>query len=394
MAFQYFVKVSLFLCGLQLASALPASKIAGSADIKHVKQHTHEDSYYRRDGPSIYARSSNCSPLTLDQVKALPGWPKIQKYASDTYGDGSVNIVVNPPEYLDSPAIVCMQDGVVPINMQGKPICTTGSTEMIGGMDGTSGKHKLDLEQSYSNTGSWTVTKESSLTVGTSLSISVGIPDIGLGIAAGVTTSTTVTNSLTNSFSTTVGDKSSQTIEYEVKDGQTCTGSIVTKSCHVQGTGSAALVASGAVWFNYDDSRPPKNDPNGGSHFKYAVDIASVLTDINDRSSPLTFAGSMQLSSKSHSEVHCSDAKNKGGAVKAAPNATNATPNAKPDPSMTKPKVDKKKPKSNKGKPKSNKGKPKPNQAKPQAIPAKPVAPKAAPIGINTPPKITRGRRM
>lgn len=295
--------ILLFLCGSQLVCALPASKIAGSADIKHVMRHTHEDSYYHGDSARIYARGSNCSPLTLDQLKGLPGWPKIEKYASDTYGDGGVNIVVNPPEYLDRPGIVC-QDGVVPIQVEGEPTCTSSTSHMNGKLDGTTGEHEIALEQSYSNTGSWSVTKESSLSLGTELSVSVEIPEIA-DVSASITTTSTFTNSLANSFSTTVNDVSKQTVKYEVADGQTCDGTITTKTCNVQGTGSAAFVASGYVWFNYDDSRPPKNDPNGGAHYKYAIDIASVLTDVNDRSSYMTFAGSMQLSSQTHSDVHC-----------------------------------------------------------------------------------------
>jgi len=302
MIFQHFVL--LVVTGSQLAFALPASKSAGSADIKHVKQHTHEDSYYRRDSVLIYARGSNCSPLTLEQLKGLPGWPKIEKYASDTYGDGGVNIVVNPPEYLDSPAVVCSQDGVVQIQVEGEPTCSTSTNHMVGQIDGTEGEHELDLEQSYSNTGSWSVTQESSLSIGAELSISVGIPAIE-EVSAKITTSTTFSNSLGKSFSTTVTEVSKQSVKYHVASGQKCDGTLTTKVCNIQGKGSTAFVASGYVWFNYEDSRPPKSDPNGSSHYKYAIDIASVLTDINDRSSTMSFSGSMATSSESHSDVIC-----------------------------------------------------------------------------------------
>ncbi|KDR65679.1 hypothetical protein GALMADRAFT_273898 [Galerina marginata CBS 339.88] len=182
MTFKYLVLC--LLSGARLASALPASKIAGSADIKHVIKHTHEDSYYHGDLASIYPRASGCSPLTLEQLKQLPGWSKIQQYAPDTYGGGGVNIVVNPSEYPDRPAVVCLKAGVVPIQVQGAPSCTSTSSQM-------------------------------------------------------------------DNFSTTASDQTTQTITYNVADGQKCLGTITTKTGNVQGKGS---VVTGYVWFNFDDA--------------------------------------------------------------------------------------------------------------------------------------------
>jgi len=304
MTFAYIVPVLFFY--LQLASALPASKSAGSADMNHVIQHTHEDSYYVRDDPSIYARgASSCTPLTLDQVKALPGWSKIQQYAKDTYGDGGVNIVVNPPEYPNAPATVCLQDGPLPVKLQGTPSCTSNTGEIGGTITGTTGSYQLSFQEGYTNTATWTVTQESSLAVGATLSATIGIPDI-VDIEASVTTTATLTNSLSKSFSTSVNNQQTQTVSVNTVDGKPCKGSMTTKTCNVQGTGSASYVASGSVWFNYDDARPPISDPNGGKHYKYAVDIASVLTNINDRSSSMTFSGAMQIASKTNFNAKCS----------------------------------------------------------------------------------------
>jgi len=297
---------SVFLCCLQLASALPASTSAGSANINHVIQHTHEDSYYVRGEPSIYARgASSCTPLTLDQVKALPGWSKIQQYATDTYGDGGVNIVVNPPEYPNAPATVCLQDGPIPVKLQGTPSCTSNDGEIGGTITGTTGSYQLSFQQGYSNTATWTVTQESSLAVGATLTATIGIPEVD-SVSASVTTTATLTNSLSKSFSTTVDNQQTQTVSVNTVDGKPCKGTMTTKTCNVQGTGSASYVASGSVWFNYDDARPPKSDPNGGKHYKYAVDIATVLTNINDRSSSMTFTGAMQISSKTNFNAKCS----------------------------------------------------------------------------------------
>lgn len=304
MTFPYILSV--LFCGLQLASALPASKRAGSADINHVIQHTHEDSYYVRGNPSIYARgASSCTPLTLEQVKALPGWSKIQQYATNTYGDGGVNIVVNPPEYPNAPATVCLQDGPIPIKLQGPPSCTTNSGEIGGTITGTTGSYQLSFQQGYSNSATWTVTQESSLAVGVTVSATIGIPEVA-DVSTSITATTTLTNSLSKSFTTTVDNQQTQTMSVNTVDGKPCKGTMTTKTCNAQGTGSARYVASGYVWFNYDDARPPKSDPNGGKHFKYAVDIASVLTNIDDRSSSMTFSGAMQITSKTNFNAKCS----------------------------------------------------------------------------------------
>jgi hypothetical protein len=200
MTFPYIL--SALFCGLQLASALPASKSAGSADINHVIQHTHEDSYYVRSDPSIiYARgASSCTPLTLEQAKALPGWSKIQQYATDTYGDGGVNIVVNPPEYPNAPATVCMQDGPIPVKLQGTPSCTSNDGEIGGKITGTTGSYQLSFQQGYSNSATWTVTQESSLAVGVELSATIGIPEVA-DVSTSISTTTTLTNSLSKRYS-------------------------------------------------------------------------------------------------------------------------------------------------------------------------------------------------
>jgi len=293
-------------CGLQLASALPASRNAGSANINHVMQHTHEDSYYLRDDPVIYARgASACTPLTLQQVQSLPGWSKIQQYAKDTYGDGGVNIVVNPPEYPQSGATVCLQDGTIPIKLQGTPSCTSNNGQIGGTVTGTTGSMGLTYSQGFSNTATWTVTQESSLAVGVELSATIGIPDID-SVTASVTTTATISNSLSKSFTTTVDNQQMQTMNVNTVDGKKCVGTMTTKTCNVQGTGSSRYVASGSVWFNYDDARAPKSDPNGGKHYKYSVDIASVLTNIDDRSSTMSFSGAMQITSKTNFAAKCS----------------------------------------------------------------------------------------
>ena len=116
---------------------------------------------------------------------------------------------------------------------------------------------------------------------------------------------------------------------------------MTTKTCNIQGTGSARYVASGSVWFNYDNAvfansifqvfepltvlisdrlkmtRRGINIINVGFIYTTswrailisvidAVDIASVLKNIDDRSSSMTFSGAMQITSKTDAGAKCS----------------------------------------------------------------------------------------
>lgn len=285
--------LSTFVSGLQLASALPYTRTAG-----HVSRSTHEYMYPRDNS------TSSCTPLTLDQAKALPGWSKIEQYAKDTYGGGSLNYVVNPKDYPDSPATICLESSV-PVTIQGGPACTDSTSTLQGTMDGTTGTMSSTQQTGYSNTGTWSVTQESSLAVGATVSATVGIPGID-GVEASVSTTATLTNSLSKSFETNVNAMSSQTVTAQFTSGQKCSSTMKTQTCSVNGQGSARFVASGFVWFNYDDQRAPIADPKGGQHYKYSVDIASVLKNIDDRSSIMKFSGSMQVTSHTDFAAKCS----------------------------------------------------------------------------------------
>ncbi|KAJ3495655.1 hypothetical protein NMY22_g19909 [Coprinellus aureogranulatus] len=44
------------------------------------------------------AGALSCYPVDVKQIKALPAWKKIEKYAEDNWGKGGVNIVTNPDD--------------------------------------------------------------------------------------------------------------------------------------------------------------------------------------------------------------------------------------------------------------------------------------------------------
>ncbi|KAK0435926.1 uncharacterized protein EV420DRAFT_1674065 [Desarmillaria tabescens] len=71
----------------------------------------------------------------------------------------------------------------------------------------------------------------------------------------------------------------------------------MTKTCTIQATGNIRYLASGWIWFNYDD----KTD----GHYKWAVSIKTVLTNQDDRSSFAEFKGSMLTNTLSIYEGNC-----------------------------------------------------------------------------------------
>ncbi|KIK01998.1 hypothetical protein K443DRAFT_6517 [Laccaria amethystina LaAM-08-1] len=254
--------------------------------------------YSGRDGGA-----SSCTQLTLDQAKGLPGWPQIVQYAKDTYGDDGLKYVLNPPEYPNTPAIVCVDQQPISISMQAAPSCSTGTDTITGTINGTTGSVSLSHIEGYTSAGTWSITQSSSLAVGLSFTASVGIPDV-MTASTGVTTTATFTNAVSTGFTTTVNSETVLVSTINVGNGQNCTGTLTTTTCTGSGTGTVQYIASGSVWFYYDKKRAPKSDPNGAAHYKYGTTLESVL-DVNDRSSSMKFMGFMQMDSNTHFSDYC-----------------------------------------------------------------------------------------
>ncbi|KAJ3504899.1 hypothetical protein NLJ89_g7696 [Agrocybe chaxingu] len=409
----HFDNLYAFLLALQTVSALPYDRRAGTDNgIAEIAHDTRENVFYmyRRDG-TLYGRfdEENFKQiLTLHFCQLVPGWGKIEQYAKDTYGDGGVNIVVNPSEYPNYPATICAANEVVQVKLKGAPSCQESKQSMEGKVDNGDGIATVKAVQGYSNTGSWTVTQTSSFAQSIGFSLQIGIPTVG---EASVSSTTTVTieNSLASSFSTTVNHEIAQEFTMNSPDGRQCEASLSTKACSLSGEGKVRFVAQGWIWFNYEDKRSPKTKPDKNNehykcenhplfHFYFlcrihwttgAVNIQNAVKNLDERSSFLSFAGSMQTSSNSVYKGNCVNAPAlKGKAqINTALKGTPKPPNKKAVKAPAKPSVKAPSKPSGKG----------PVPKAPAKVPAKPIrkgpakAPaRPAPKGPAKPPACTK----
>lgn len=248
----------------------------------------------------------SCYPLTLDQARQLPGWSKIEQYAKDNYGEGG-GPHTNPGEYPDRGANACLNQSRIPVQFTAKPTCTATKTEIEGKVDGTTQKTTFQEAVGDEQNASWTVTKASSLTSGAKFSVSIGIPEFG-DIGAETSVETTFTDERSTSFSTTSSTMRTTTLDFENKSGDTCKMTLETQKCTGTASGRVPVMASGRVWFFYHSKRAATNDPNGGEHYHYNVEIDSVLTE-EERTLYVEFQGPVNSVSKSGYSTNCQQTK-------------------------------------------------------------------------------------
>ncbi|KAK0476959.1 hypothetical protein IW261DRAFT_298058 [Armillaria novae-zelandiae] len=289
------------LTALSGAAALPFSEVVRSLprDIAHIAVDEARGHYlaFKRDG-SLYGRypvdsqsnnvdrraASQCSQLSVDEAKTISGWDAIENYANDNWGDGSRNIVTNPEDYVDRPAQVCITDDVVQLSFSGDPVCQTHTTSSAGTLVGTSGEVDIEVDQGFNTDTSYTVSSASTIGVSNTMTVKVGIPEVA-EVTDALTISTEVTDTTSSTFDVSYNDVSKVTLKITAPEGKTCTATTSTKTCNIQATGKIRYLATGWIWFNYNDKTE--------GHYKWAVNIESVVTNQDDRSSFATFKGSM-----------------------------------------------------------------------------------------------------
>ncbi|KAK7461282.1 hypothetical protein VKT23_008458 [Stygiomarasmius scandens] len=246
---------------------------------------------------------SSCAQLDVNQAQTLPGWDAISKYADDTWGTGSRNIVTNPPEYVDSPALVCIQSDPVKLSFTDeKPHCQSESVDATSHLNGTTGQQTIQTQNGFSSDTTMTTTKASTIGVDTTMEASVDIPEI-VDVSTSITTSTSFTNTNSKSNSATYNGVVSNSLTLNLGNGQTCNATIKTNICNQQATGTVDYIASGWIWFNYDDKTH--------DHYKWAASIENVVKDVKDRSSQMQVQGDVQVKALNTNTGNCDKAKAK-----------------------------------------------------------------------------------
>ncbi|KAJ2913612.1 hypothetical protein MD484_g6801, partial [Candolleomyces efflorescens] len=335
---------------------------------------------------------SNCYPLSVDQAKQLPGWAKLEQYAKDTWGEGGWNIVTNPEDFRDRPANACIEVARVPLQWAQQPQCSKSTAEIQGKSVGTTTKVAFDVEQGTEAKTSLSVTPlilrlyiSGSSSITTSVSFNVGFSLPG-GLDAGIDTSfsTTLTNEQSKTTENTSGKITKQHYEFDNEDGKQCKMTVETSDCAATAIGRIPVVAKGFVWFNYEDRRAPKADPNGGEHYKYSATIEQVLSEA-ERTSWIEVQGPVNTVTKANYETNCSKAgTGKKAAPKKKPSEKEKEGGKKPSSGASAP------PKKGEPKTPEPKGK-KPAKPSPQSAPGKPAPAKS---GVKAPAgKTPSGKR-
>ncbi|KAL1746489.1 hypothetical protein HDZ31DRAFT_33998 [Schizophyllum fasciatum] len=223
--------------------------------------------------------SGACSSLSADDAQKLPGWDALEQKANDNWGDGSRKIVTNDEDYPEQPAQICAEDAG-DITIDGDPECTTQTQSLDTTVSGTNGTATVSETTGTKFSSSQTVSQESSISVGETFSVKVGIPEV-----ADVTSSTTVEatfkNSLSNTETSENNQQTTQTVAIAVANGKTCKVNFDVTTCSTQGSGQVPFVAKGWVWFQYDDKTE--------GHYKWALKMEDIISNKDDRSTFLKF---------------------------------------------------------------------------------------------------------
>jgi len=244
--------------------------------------------------------ASHCSVLDVDDVQSLAGWPQLQKYAIDTWGGGDFTLSINPPNYKDNPATICVVDPSS-IILSNDHNCTI-KREEISPEEGTK---VIDVEFGYKNVGQWNITDVSSAAHAELFRAKLEVPEISDADLKPITTTGEFVNALDNIFETTASNMTTKRTQLPDIYDQVCVGTIQSRECHIRAHGKVQFEATGYLWFTFDAARAPVANPNGGKHKRYTVKIEDVLKNVTDRSAWTIFNGTMAATMKSDYFSEC-----------------------------------------------------------------------------------------
>jgi hypothetical protein len=280
-----FTALSLLLIFADLVLSIPASR------------------FVRRDsieGQLVVKAAGRCSLLDEDDVRGLPGWPKLEQHVLDTWGKGIYTLKINPPNYKDKRATMCVV-APVPVIPSSDRNCT--SKRVVVPPEKNS--KIIDVEYGYKNIGQWNITNVSSAAHAEIFRAHFRIPDIKplhLGSIDGLAD---FVNAPHNAFETTASNMTTKQTAITSVHGQSCFGTILNQVCRIPAHGRIQLAATGNLWFTFDTARAPVRDPDGCKHRRYTMKIEDVL-DLSDRSMWIDYEGVMIATARTDyfSECH------------------------------------------------------------------------------------------
>lgn len=250
----------------------------------------------KRAFPAKKRDVGTCTDLSSDDVQKLNGWSQISQYASDNWGGDWDSVNTNPSDYPDSGAQLCVTGDTSIVTIDATPTCSNQTQTSGGTLVGSGGTVTLSANQGTQESTTVTVTSQSALSVGETVSVKIGFPDIA-EVTASETVSLTLTNTLSTATTSQTSNQQTQTIAISATAGQTCQLTFTVENCDFTGTGQIVEEATGWVWFYYGSQRD--------GHFHWAVQIEAIVTNEPDRQTTISYSTSTSSSTNAEYESVC-----------------------------------------------------------------------------------------
>ncbi|KIK58014.1 hypothetical protein GYMLUDRAFT_98264 [Collybiopsis luxurians FD-317 M1] len=240
---------------------------------------------------------SSCTNLTVNELKTLPGWSKIEDFGDKQYSKKKRNYLTYDEKESDVPgAQVCVAAEKIKIRYTGVPTCSSSRSNVGGQLDGSHGIVSVAVEEGYKGSMQYTVSQAATLGVMQTYQASVEFEEIA-GLTDTTAVSASITNTLTKSFTAEFGEMVTSRFNVTVPEDKQCHAKLNVTTCTIQGTGELKLIASGNIWFEYYDRVK--------GHYKYVKPLEEILPKVNDRSSSATFKGSITATTKGQYSGKC-----------------------------------------------------------------------------------------
>lgn len=250
----------------------------------------------------VYARAGSCFKLSKERAERIPGWSKVIAYRDEHWGPKG-GLQVNPSEYPEREAIVCLEAGEVKAHWEGAPTCSEDSMNLGGTSVGTDSTVTNGREATTETKATWTVTKSSEFSMGTEFSVGIGSEATGQ-VGAKFSTSLTLRDESTSSTESTSSSKQMINVEFNNADGKDCKAHLIVKTCNGKSTARVPATVTGYVWFNYDKAVPDKTKPGSSKHYHWSVNLNKVLS-VEERTRYIELVGSVKMVTHGDYKTDC-----------------------------------------------------------------------------------------